>query len=359
MQKKQNTQKLWKKQNLSKRMAALLIGTAVMLSGCAGAGNPSSGKKEEPEASRLSYALNTEIQIDLYGTETGTDYTEEEYDEILTECLNICNEYEQKLSRTVEDSEISVLNLQKEADLSEDTMELLKKGLYYSEISDGAFDIAIEPISSLWDFSSGEGTVPDAALIDSRLSQVDYHNIQIEGNHISLGEGMGIDLGAIAKGYIADQIKSYLAEKKINSATINLGGNVLCIGKKPSGSEFGIGIRDPQNTAGVKAVVYVDDQSVVTSGTYERYIVQDGKTYHHILNPKTGYSYENELDSVTIISDTSVDGDGLSTTCFALGLEEGLKLIDSMDSAWAMLIDRDGNITYSEGFQENISYKEY
>lgn len=346
---------------MQKMMTAVLLGMIVTLSGCAGAGglNPSSGKKDEPVASRLSYALNTEIQINLYDTEEGTDYTEEEYDEILTECLNICNEYEKKFSRTIESSEISVLNSQKEADLSEDTVELLKKGLYYSEISDGAFDIAIEPISSLWDFSSGEGTVPDAALIESRLPYVDYHKIQMDGNHISLDEGMGVDLGAIAKGYIADQIKSYLVDRKISSATINLGGNVLCIGKKPSGSEFGIGIRDPKNTAGVKAVIYVDDCSVVTSGTYERYIVQDGKTYHHILNPHTGYSYENELDSVTIISDVSVDGDGLSTTCFALGLEDGLELIDSMDSVWAMFIDKEGNTIYSEGFQENISCKEY
>ena len=103
----------------------------------------------------------------------------------------------------------------------------------------------------------------------------------------------------------------------------------------------------------------MEDCSVVTSGTYERYIEQDGKTYHHILNPRTGYSYENELDSVTIISDVSVDGDGLSTTCFALGLEEGLELIDSMDSVWAMFIDKEGSIIYSDGFSENITYKEY
>ena len=354
-------QQTWKKRNLSKRMTAFVLGTVMLLSGCSGTDgwNSSSGKTEEPIASRLSYALNTEIQIDLYGTEEGIHYTEKEYDEILTECLSICSRYEKKLSRTIEDSEISVLNAQKEAELSEDTLELLEKGLYYSEISEGAFDIAIEPISSLWDFSSGEGTVPDASLIESRLPYVDYHNIQIEGNHVTLGEGMGIDLGAIAKGYIADQIKSYLTDMKINSATINLGGNVLCIGKKPSGSEFGIGIRDPKNTAGIKAAVYVEDCSVVTSGTYERYIEQDGKTYHHILNPHTGYSYENELDSVTIISDVSVDGDGLSTTCFALGLEKGLELIDSMDSVWAMFIDKEGNIIYSDGFLENINCKEY
>ncbi|MDO5411128.1 MAG: FAD:protein FMN transferase [Lachnospiraceae bacterium] len=330
---------------LKKRLVVLagILCIAVILGGCG-------KKKEELSVSRTSYALNTEVQIQLFGTDD---------EELLTDCLRLCNEYEKKLSRTMENSEIWLLNKEKEYVVSDETLEVIKKGLYYSKLSGGAFDITIEPISSLWDFTAKEPKLPDADRIAEYLKYVDYSKVQIDGNRVALEKNMGLDLGAIAKGYIADRLKDYILEQGIESAYINLGGNVLCVGEKLSGEAFRIGIRDPQSNSKLKAVISVSDKSVVTSGDYQRYMTIDGKKYHHILNPRTGYSYENNLSSVTIISDLSVDGDGLSTTCFALGLEKGLELINSLDNVWAMFIDSDGNITYSDGFKENIPCKEY
>lgn len=307
-------------------------------------------QKKIQEIERTSYALNTEITIKLYGTQD---------EDILTNCFELCTKYENLFSRTRKNSEIAVLNQNGTETVSRETKDLLEKGLYYSKLSGGAFDITIEPISSLWDFTAETPKLPDREKIRENLKYVDYKKVKIQGNQVNLEKGMGIDLGAIAKGYIADRIKDYLKEEGVESAIISLGGNILCVGNKTTGDDFSIAVRDPKNVSGVKAVLSLSDKSVVTSGDYERYMIVDGKKYHHILNPKTGYSYENGLSSVTIVSDLSVDGDGLSTTCFALGQEKAMELINSLDGVWAMFIDEEGNIAYSEGFQDNIPCKVY
>lgn len=320
-----------------------ITGTLLMTAGCG-------QQKKAQEIERTSYALNTEITIKLYGTQD---------EDILTNCFELCTKYENLFSRTRENSEIAVLNQNGTETVSRETKDLLEKGLYYSKLSGGAFDITIEPISSLWDFTAETPKLPDREKIRENLKYVDYKKVKIQGNQVTLEKGMGIDLGAIAKGYIADRIKDYLKEEGVESAIISLGGNILCVGNKTTGDDFSIAVRDPKNVSGVKAVLSLSDKSVVTSGDYERYMIVDGKKYHHILNPKTGYSYENGLSSVTIVSDLSVDGDGLSTTCFALGQEKAMELINSLDGVWAMFIDEEGNIAYSEGFQENIPCKVY
>ena len=180
-----------------------------------------------------------------------------------------------------------------------------------------------------------------------------YEKLEVEGNKILFSDdGTTIDLGAIAKGFIADRMKEYLLDQGVKSAIINLGGNVLCVGANGK-NPFRIGIQRPyashNETVGV---VEVEDMSVVSSGVYERHFEKDGINYHHILNPETGYPYENGLTAVTILSRQSVDGDGLSTTCFSLGLEKGMELIDSLDNAWAVFITDDGELHYSEGMEQ-------
>lgn len=166
---------------------------------------------------------------------------------------------------------------------------------------------------------------------------------------------MGLDLGAIAKGYIADKMKEFLVSKGVKSATINLGGNVLCIGKKTDNTPFRIGIQKPfADRSETIAILDIEDKSVVSSGIYERYFEKDGTFYHHILNPDTGYPYDNHLVSVTIISDQSMDGDGLSTSCFALGLEKGMELINSLPDVHAVFITDDYQLHYSDHFQEDL-----
>lgn len=168
---------------------------------------------------------------------------------------------------------------------------------------------------------------------------------------------MSVDLGCIAKGYIADRMKEYLVSHGVESATITLGGNVLCIGTHPDGTPFHIGIQKPfADRNETMAIADIEDLSVVTSGIYERYFQEDGVLYHHILNPDTGYPYDNDLTSVTIISQDSADGDGLSTACFALGLQEGLKLVEAaVPKAYGIFVTKDGGVHYSRDLQKDIS----
>ena len=178
------------------------------------------------------------------------------------------------------------------------------------------------------DFVSDEKIVPDDAALKNALPLVNYENVTLEGDQIRFAkDGMGLDFGAIAKGYIADQIKEFLISKGVKSAIIDLGGNTLCIGKKPDGSPFHIGIQKPfAERSETIAALEINDKSVVSSGIYERYFEKDGNFYHHILNPKTGYPYDNSLISVTIISDKSVDGDGLGAynlLCTSIGKRHG------------------------------------
>ena len=186
---------------------------------------------------------------------------------------------------------------------------------------------------------------------------MDYTKVTLNGNHIRFDSpDMGLDLGAVAKGYIADRIKDFLVEKGIKSGIINLGGNVLCIGGRTDGTPFKIGIQKPfADRSETLCTVDISDKSVVSSGIYERCFELDGQFYHHILDPSTGYPYDNGLVSVTIISDKSVDGDGLSTTCFALGLEKGLELINSLENVEAIFITENYQIHYSDDFQDTVA----
>ena len=311
---------------------------------------------EAPEPiSKTDYLLNTIVTVTLYDSQD---------EEILNAALDLCREYDKLLSPTIETSELYQLNhgeLPQDEEgfyeLSEETADVISKGLDYCRLSGGAFDIAVEPLSALWDFTSGEGTVPDEEAIQAALPLINYEDITLEGNRIRFEkEGMGINLGAIAKGYIADKMKEFLLDQGVESAIIDLGGNILCVGQRPEGTPFRIGIQKPfADRSETEAVMEISDKSVVSSGIYERYFEQDGVLYHHILDPSTGYPYDNNLVSVTISSNESVDGDGLSTTCFALGLEKGLDLVNSLPDVQAVFITDDYQLHYSENFDEEIT----
>ena len=239
--------------------------------------------------------------------------------------------------------------------VSKETAQLIETALDYSARSDGAFDITIAPLLDLWNFKpeQHEGTVPDADQIQEALSHVDYKKVQLDGATVTLLDPQAsIDLGGIAKGYIADRLRDYLISEGYDSALINLGGNILTVGAKPDGSAFRVGIRKPFSESGEQLeTVACKDRSVVTSGTYERYFEQDGKRYHHILSPSDGYPVENGLASVTILSPSSTDADALSTACFVLGPEKGLELIESLDGIEALFVTDELEEISSSGFQ--------
>ena len=282
--------------------------------------------------SKTAIYFDTVISIKIYDSQD-TD--------ILEQCFTFCEDFEQTISRTIETSEISQINNSKgnPVEVSDTTIELLEKGIYYSELTNGAFDISIAPLSELWDFKNNPGNVPDENDINKALSHVSYQNILIEGNTVTLLDpNIAIDLGGIAKGYMADQLKNYLLSEGVESALIDLGGNILAVGTKPDNSNFTIGIKKPFEDGEMISTESINDISVVTSGCYERYFEVDDVIYHHILDTNTGYSCDNNLYSVTIFSDKSVDGDALSTSCFALGLEEGIKLIESLEGIDALFV---------------------
>lgn len=307
-------------------------------------------KQSEP-ISRSDFLLNTFVTVTLYDSEDTA---------ILDQAMAMCREYENRLSKTITSSEIYRLNHRAPGEtaftLSKDTADLIRIGLYYSKLSDGAFDITVEPLSSLWDFTSGQPVLPAASDIQAAAARTGWENLVLEGDTLTfLSPDTTIDLGAIAKGFIADHLKEYLEGENVKSAIINLGGNVLCIGQKPDSTPFRIGLQKPFDSySEIIADLDIRGLSVVSSGVYERHFVLDGKNYHHLLNPKTGYPYDNGLVAVTIVSQKSVDGDALSTTCFSLGLEDGIKLINTMDGTYGYFITEDGEIHYSDGAEELI-----
>ena len=323
------------------RLLSIILGFTILLcSGC--------GTTKEP-LTATDFYFDTVIKILLYDTND---------QKILDDAMELCQQYEKKFSRTIETSEISKINNSKgtPVTVSDETIELLKKGIHYSKLSNGAFDLTIAPLSNLWNFKDNTGTIPSDEEIKEKCSHINYENILIKGNTVTLLDPeMSIDLGGIAKGYVADQLKEFFISKGIEHGIIDLGGNVLLIGNKPDGSDFHIGIQKPFDERNETiASLSVHDKSVVSSGIYERYFKINDQIYHHILNPFTGFPYENNLLSVTIISDSSVDGDALSTTCFSLGLEKGMELIDQLENTEAVFITKDYKLHYSKNIEDII-----
>ncbi len=324
-------------------------------------------------------AFDTIIDIVIYSDD------EEYANSILKEAEELCFYYDDLLNKTKEYSLISKLNESKEyvitkeenvATLAGDKkyslkkedeilLKVIKESLEYSGITNGYFDITIEPLVSLWGIGNGNTSVPSDANIKEAMSKVNYKNVKVvEGVSsdtndiiITLGEDTTIDVGGIAKGFIADEVKQFLLDNGVYYGLLNFGGNVLTIGNKPSGDSYVIGIRDPhEGTTDLVGTVKVEDKSVVTSGVYERYFEKDGIIYHHIIDPKTGYPSNNNLLAVTIVSDESIDGDAFSTSIFLLGLEEGLNLVNSIDEIEAMFITVDSEFFFSENFQSKYKF---
>lgn len=351
-------------------LCTVLVCPILLFTGCGNITDADTSTTENEPISISSIKLNTAIQITIYDSQDKS---------LLDDCLALCDRYELIFSRTNENSELYKLNHRKDTSdkdpnadgqtipypisgtagtwhISEDLASLLSQGLSITRESDGAFDIAIAPLTSLWDFTAEDPKVPDDAAIQKALPLCSSDGVTIDGQDITLpSDDIQFDVGAIAKGYIADRMKDLLVKKGVKSAIINLGGNVLCIGSKPDGTPFKIGIQKPfADRNETEAVMDITGKSVVSSGIYERCFKQNGKLYHHILNPKTGYPYDNSLISVTIISDQSVDGDALSTTCFALGLEDGLKFAEKK-GVQAVFITEDYKLHYTDGFQDEIN----
>lgn len=299
------------------------------------------------------YALNTYVKVTLYGSGS---------DEIAGRAVDMCSEYERIFSRTDEDSMLYRLNnagsfTRKEAadDKGFDELTaLVRSGIEYGKLTDGALDITIEPVSSLWKFGTDEAALPDAGQIADALTKVDYSKVEVTDDFIELN-GCRLDLGATAKGYIAGKICDYLKKEDVTGAIVDLGGNISCIGTKADGTGFTVGIKKPFDEEGQMSLALdLSDMNIVTSGVYERYFYDNDKLYHHILNPATGYPCENGLLSVTVISADAAQCDALSTGCFVLGMDKAKELVEGLDSVYAVFIDDNYDVYYTKGTERFI-----
>ena len=360
-------------------LALLIIALIIPQSACKSNGQNAASNQG---ISKTGFFLDTVCSITIYGLadEDGRlaamsgEEMEKECYLIITDAFKLCSEYENMLSKTIETSDIARINNAegKAVTVSDETIEVLKKGMEFGILSGGAFDITIGKATDLWDFHDNAetghegGVVPAEKDLRDAISHVNYENIKIEGNRVSLTDPeTEINLGGIAKGYIADKAAEYLEERGVVSAIVDLGGNIVAIGGKTSQiaasgdtqeTDFKIGIKDPlSSSGGLLELIPCKNKTVVTSGTYERYFEKDGVKYHHILDVNTGYPVDTDVLSVTIIADRgkSADCDGLSTTCLALGMDKGMELVKSLEGFEAVFVDKDGNV---EILSDNIKF---
>lgn len=298
--------------------------------------------------SRTGLEIGTVVTVNLYGTED---------ESIMDGVFSILKEIDNDFSLSIKESTINQINnnaFKNPVEVNTDILKVIETSLYYSELSNGLFDITIEPLVSLWGIGTDDARLPSDEEILTSLESINYKSITLSGNNLSFNlDTTKLDLGAIAKGYAADKIVNYLKENDIKRAIISLGGNVYALGQKSTDSTWRIGIQDPnENRGDIIGSLAVTDKSVVTSGLYERYFEENDIRYHHILSTESGYPIENELLGVSIISENSIDGDALSTITFILGLDEGMKLIETLDNIDAIFVTKESKVYTSSGLKE-------
>ncbi len=260
------------------------------------------------------YAMDTLLEFDILASED-SDIGEQIRAEV--ERVDLL------LSATNMDSELYQLNHRDSSPFtaSEELSEILSDCLAISQKTDGALNIALYPVTQAWGFVSGDYHVPAPTVLSDAMEKIHWQDMQVEGTQIQLPEGMELDLGAVGKGYLTDCCVAILRDNQVESALLDLGGNVYAYGTKEDGSQWRIGIQMPFQDS-LAGSLTVEDEAVVTSGTYQRYFEEEGKRYHHILDSETGYPVENGLESVTIVTENGFWADALSTAFFVMGLEE-------------------------------------
>lgn len=275
-------------------------------------------------------------------------------EKIFADCEALVRELEQKFSVTDPQSEIFLLNQNGQAELSADTAAVLEAGLRIHRETQGAFCLSLYPASSLWGFTKEQKQVPSAAELEQVRPLIDDTKIHPDGKNVSLPQGMELDLGGIAKGYTADLLAILLEEQQVEHYFLSLGGNIQVGGGKPDGSPWRVGIADPDGQEYV-GVVELKSGAVVTSGGYQRNFEQDGKIYHHILDPQTLAPAESGLKSVTIVAPSGTLADGYSTALFVMGEEKALEFCKAQGDVECILITEDNRVVVSDGLKEQFS----
>lgn len=318
------------KKILSFVFAAILVAAAVF-----GAVYYSNAKKDYASNSKNAISMGTVITSKIYGENTAS---------INETVISIIQQLDDVISWREDSSAISSLNKNKVLKSSElaAVVELCNK---VSKSSDGAFDITIGNVSNLWGFGTDDERVPTESEIKSALKSVNYETLTVSDGVITCNNGQFIDLGAVGKGYACDMIYEYLSQTDTEGAVVSVGGSIVAYGNRNKlGDKWRIAIKHPRDEQSFIGTVCIDEGFVSTSGDYERYFIKDGKRYHHLLDARTGYPAENGLTSVTIVSDSGILSDALSTACFVLGVEKGTALAEEYGVS-AIFVDENENIT--------------
>lgn len=311
--------------------------------------------KDVEPVSKEGFYLDTVCKISIYDMDGDLD--KEKAEAAINKAYKRCRELENTLSNTIESSEVSQINSAggKWVTVGKDTLKVVKAGVKYGELSDGDFDITIGSVSGLWDFQSENPVVPEQSKITEALKHVNYKNIQFNGNKIRIIDPEAkLDLGGIAKGYVADELTTLLEKEGVTSAVINLGGNISTIGGKPDGSPFIIGIEKPYtDRTEIIGTTTADNQTVVTSGIYERQFQQNGKIYHHVLSSKTGYPVETQLEAVSLVAKKgrSMDIDAMSTICLMKGVDGGKAFIKKQKGVEAVFSAQGKEVAKTKGMK--------
>ena len=334
-----------------KRFSILIAVLCLCLTGCG---------KQTTEATAQIFAMDTVMEVAAYGehAEQAVKYTEKRIEEL-----------ENRLSRTKADSLVSGLNRDGSIrHLTYDYWNLIARAKEYRDATNGAFDITIAPVMDAWGFTGDSFRIPEQSELDELLKHVNSDEIQIQeepAHSVTLGEGQAIDLGGIAKGYTSDCVEAVFYDHEIENGKISLGGNVFVLGTKPDGSDWRVGIKDPRNESGLAAILSLRDAYAITSGGYERYFEENGKTYHHIIDPSTGYPADSGLLSVTVVAaDNGPDWagagngamcDAFSTALFVMGEEQALDFWRNGGYDFDLvLVTEDGRVVITAGLADRF-----
>lgn len=304
--------------------------------------------------SRTVFALGTVCSIQLF-----TEKPQAEADAVLQTCTHRLEELERHLSANAEIS--TLIDINKASGVSAvnvpaDIYPLFERAVFFAEKTDGAFNPVIGGVVKLWNIGFENARKPEDRDIQAALSRTDYRDIQLTGSAVFLKKaGMKLDLGAIAKGFAADELTRIVRQAGILHAVIDIGGTISVVGKRPDGKRWNIGIRDPRVQQGQPIIsAPIESRSISTSGSYERYFEQDGVRYHHIIDPATGYPVRNNVIAVSVFSDSATDADALSTACFVLGYEKAVKLLAEISCAEALFIFDDNSVRTTGSLEKNI-----
>ncbi len=292
--------------------------------------------------------MGTKIRVEIWHSDA--DKRQEGIDSVLNEMERVNH----LMSPYIEDSQLSKINKvahEKPVEVDRDLFHVIEKSLEVSRLTDGAFDITYASVGHLFNYR--KEIKPTDAEIEQAKELIDYKNVVIDKNQFTvsfLKHGVKIDLGGIAKGFAVDQSIQHLQDLGIEHALVSAGGDTRLLGDR-RGRAWLVGIRDPANTEEVIAMLPLEDEALSTSGDYERFFIEDGEKYHHIIHPSTGKSV-SEVRSVSIIASDATTTDALSTSIFVMGVSKGLELLNRLEGVEGVVVDQNRKLYYSEGLQQ-------